>query len=66
MAIVRWAIFTVALLRNAAAVAARRKVEESMVWLVNLYYHQHKDKVVVKLQVVRGRREQDELADVIE
>jgi len=31
MAIVRWAILMVALLRDAAAVAARRKVEDSMV-----------------------------------
>ena len=31
MAIVRWAMLMVALLRDAAAVAARRKVEDSMV-----------------------------------
>ena len=31
MAIVRWAMLMVALLRDAAVVAARRKVEDSMV-----------------------------------
>jgi hypothetical protein len=36
MAIVRWAMWMVALLRDAAAVAARRKVEDSMVRIFDL------------------------------